>query len=204
MSRNLTYVAFGILLVIGFIVVNSWTQDSGVMVRFLCLTAVGVLFSLYVAILFINLVLPRMVEKGVGVLLDQREDPIVNEEEDDEHRARCLVAQGKYAEAAATYLQVARNNPKECYAWVEASRLYETKLKDYNEAVAVLREAIEAHEWPVDDVAFLMFRMSEVLHKHNNPQHARTVLLKIVEMLPNTPHETHARQKLVSYTREAA
>lgn len=204
MGRNIIYVIVGILLLACFVGVNFWTQNSTAIVRFVSFTAVGVLFSLFVAVLFINLVLPRLVERGVGLLLDQRDEPVVVEDEDDEHRARCLVAQGKYAEAAATYLQVARSNPHECYAWVEASRLYESKLKDYNEAIAVLKEAIEAHEWPLDDVAFLMFRMSDVLHKHNAPQHARTVLMKIVETMPNTPHEAHARQKLVNFNREAA
>ena len=115
------------------------------------------LAGVYVGGLFIMYVLPAITEKATHMVYDSGEmvegDPL--------HDARAAYARGDYEEAIAVYLSVTDGDPYNRLPWVEIAKIQHDNLEDPDASIQTLRNALESHEWPVNDAAYFRGHSSE-------------------------------------------
>lgn len=157
--------------------------------------SVTVLAGLYAGLLFLIFVLPAISE-GISNLMFS--DPGVEPDNDDPMReARALMAQGDYVGALEALRQVVMQEPDNRFAWAELAKVQLTQLDDAEGAEATLTEALESREWPEEDAAFFMFRISEVnLENLDNREKAIKVLRQVCELFPETQFSANATHQL--------
>lgn len=146
-----------------------------------------------IGILFVSHVLPWFANKiTLGMYgSDEKAEP------DPSHQARVLMAQGEWEAAIEAFQIAAEKDPTNRMVWTEIAKIQRQHLLNPPAALATLRQAIEGHDWPVDDVAFLMFRLSEIYDEDfQDRENAGAVLLQIRELFPDTRHAANARTKL--------
>lgn len=116
---------------------------------------------------------------------------------DDSMKAAAKVAQGDYEGAIAEYQKLLRDKPDQCFPIGEIAKIRAEKLGDPQGALDVLRTHLERKEWPVDDAAFLMFRIADI-HADllNDYDAARDMLQQVIASFPNTRHSANAHHKL--------
>ena len=114
--------------------------------------------GLFAAYLFMTFILPVIGDKTSQMILGDNNETV---EEDAFRPARALVAQGEYEEAIVAYRVALIKEPENRMGWTDVAKLYAEKLEQPNLAIATYQEAITAHEWPEDDAAFFLFRISE-------------------------------------------
>jgi hypothetical protein len=81
--------------------------------------------------------------------------------------------------------------------WVEIAKIHRDNLENPVAAIATLREALESHEWEVNDAAYFMFRIAELYDEDlANRETAIEILQQVCSELPETRHSANARHKL--------
>lgn len=116
---------------------------------------------------------------------------------DDKMKAAAKVAQGDYEGAIVEYEKLAKANPEDPYPVAEIAKIHSDRLHDTASALRVLERHLQGHEWPVEDAAFLMFRMADILaEKSHDYDGARQILEEVVANFPNTRHSANAHHRI--------
>jgi tetratricopeptide (TPR) repeat protein len=151
------------------------------------------LAGVYVGIMFVLYALPAITDKATSAVLDSGE--LV--EKDPLHDARAAYARGDYEHAMAVYRSVMDDDPYNRLPWVEIAKIQHDNLEDPEASIATLREALEAHEWPINDAAYFMGRLSDVyLEDLGDQDSCITILQQMIELFPETRHSANATHKL--------
>lgn len=151
------------------------------------------LAGVYVGGLFIMYVLPAITEKATHMVYDSGEmvegDPL--------HDARAAYARGDYEEAIAVYLSVTDGDPYNRLPWVEIAKIQHDNLEDPDASIQTMRNALESHEWPVNDAAYFMGRLAEIyLEDKDDRESSVAILHQMIETFPETRHSANATHKL--------
>jgi tetratricopeptide (TPR) repeat protein len=158
---------------------------QGILLTFLSASLIGILFVSHVLPWFANKITLGMYGS------DEKMEP------DPFHQARVLMAQGEWETAVEAFQSAAEKDPANRMTWTEIAKIQRQHLLNPPAAIATLRQAIEGHDWPVDDVAFLMFRLAEIYEEDfQDRENAGAVLHQIQELFPDTRHSANARTKL--------
>ncbi len=164
-------------------------DDSSAILQLPALMLAGV----YVGVMFVLYVLPAITDKATAAVLDSGE--LV--ESDPLHDARAAYARGDYEHAMAVYRSVMDDDPYNRLPWVEIAKIQHDNLEDSEASVATLREALEAHEWPVNDAAYFMGRLSDIYLEDLNDQESCIMILnQMIEIFPETRHSANATHKI--------
>jgi tetratricopeptide (TPR) repeat protein len=116
---------------------------------------------------------------------------------DESMRAVAKVAQGDYEGAIEEYEKLTRTRPEDPHPVAEIAKIHCDRFHDPLTAIQVLQRHLESREWPVDDAAFLMFRLAEIhSEKRQDYDAARAVLEEVVANFPNTRHSANAHHRL--------
>lgn len=158
---------------------------KGILLTFLTAGLIG--------ILFVTLVLPIIAHRFTHAVYDSGEmvakDPL--------HDAHSLVAQGDYEGAITAFKEAAAKDPLNRLPWVEIAKIQRTSLENPAAAIATLREALESHEWQVNDAAYLLFRLAELYDEdHQDRTTAASIMQQVIDEFPETRHSANARHKL--------
>jgi outer membrane protein assembly factor BamD (BamD/ComL family) len=71
------------------------------------------------------------------------------------------------------------------------------RLHDPQSALQVLSDHLQSKDWPVDDAAFIMFRIADVQQRHlHDFEAARDMLQQVIGNFPNTRHSANAHHKM--------
>ncbi len=147
----------------------------------------------YVGIMFVLYVLPTLTDKATTAVLDSGE--LV--ESDPLHDARAAYARGDYEEAIEVYKTVAENDPYNRLPWIEIAKIQHDNLEDPQAAAKTLEDALESHEWPINDAACFMGKLSDIyLQDLNNPEASIATLNQMIELFPETRHSANATHKI--------
>ena len=118
-------------------------------------------------------------------------------ETDPLHDARAAYARGDYEEAMEVYRNFSSEDPYNRLPWVEIAKIQHDNLEDPVASIATLREALEIHEWPVNDAAYFMGRLSEIYLNDLGDQDSCVMILnQMIELFPETRHSANATHKL--------
>lgn len=111
--------------------------------------------------------------------------------------ALAKLAAGDFEGAIEEYKSVFDDDPLDTHAASEVVRLYCEKLHDPEPAMSFLVEALSIPDRTPEDIAFLSQRMVDVCwnHKHDGI-HARAILIKIAEDMPETREAANAVHRL--------
>ncbi|MEM7146687.1 MAG: hypothetical protein AAF591_16240 [Verrucomicrobiota bacterium] len=114
------------------------------------------------------------------------------------------LAQGDLQGAIDEYKKLIEENPTDRFPVVEAAKIYVERMGDIDGGVAFLEESLNDKDWPVDDAAFLMFRIVDIetAHRENIPR-AKELLTIITQEFENTRHAANAQHKLNELARAA-
>lgn len=116
---------------------------------------------------------------------------------DESMKAAAKVAQGDYEGAISEYEKLAAKNPEDPHPVVEIAKIHSERFHDQATAVNVLQRHLESREWPVDEAAFIMFRIAEIhADKMQDYNTARQILEDIVANFPNTRHSANAHHRI--------
>ncbi len=151
------------------------------------------LAGVYLGILFVMYILPAITDKATSAVLDSNE--LV--ESDPLHDARAAYARGEYELAMEVYQSVTGPDPYNRLPWVEIAKIQHDNLEDPEASIVTLRNALESHEWPVNDAAYFMGRLSEIYATDLNDQKSAIAILnQMIELFPETRHSANATHKL--------
>lgn len=161
------------------------TSLTGIMLAFLTAGLVGVVFVVDI--------LPLLAHRFTHAVYDSGEEV----EEDVMHDARAKLAQGEYEDAISAFRDAAAKDPTNRIPWVEIAKVQREHLSDPAGAVATLREAIEQHDWQVNDAAYLMFRLAETYDEAlGDRTSAVAIMQQVVDQFPETRHSANAKHRL--------
>ena len=147
----------------------------------------------YLGIMFVLYVLPAITDKATTAVLDSGE--LV--EKDPLHDARAAYARGDYEDAMAVYRSVAEEDPYNRLPWVEIAKIQHDNLEDPEAAIATLREALEKHDWAINDAGYFMGRLADIyLEDLEDLESSVSILNQMVELFPETRHSANATHKL--------
>lgn len=192
MSKKIVHVI--IFLIVAGVVITTFSNtdskdDTSAVMQLPALMLAGV----YVGIMFVLYVLPTITDKATSAVLDSGE--LV--EKDPLHDARAAYARGDYQVAMEVYRNFSSEDPYNRLPWVEIAKIQHDNLEDPEASVATLREALESHEWPINDAAYFMGRLSEIYLDDLGDQEACvTILNQMIELFPETRHFANATHKL--------
>jgi hypothetical protein len=107
------------------------------------------------------------------------------------------LAQGDLEGAIAEYKKLIDEHPTDRFPVVEASKIYVERMGDADAGIAFLEESLNDKDWPIDDAAFLMFRLIDIetTHRQDTPR-AKELLTVITTEFENTRHAANAQHKL--------
>jgi len=158
---------------------------NGILLAFLSAGVVG--------IFFVFQILPAIAHRFTHAIYDSAEMV----EQDPMHDARSLFAQGEYEASIEAFREAADNDPMNRFPWVEIAKIQRDHLHQPQAAVVTLQEALEAHEWEVNDAAYFMFRLAELYDEDlDNRNIAAQILEQVCLEFPETRHAANARHKL--------
>lgn len=158
---------------------------KGILLAFLSAGLVG--------IVFVTQVLPIIAQKLTHAVYDSSEEV----EPDAFHTARVLMAQGEWEDAIDAFKTAAEENPSNRMPWVEIAKIQKVYLEDPAAAVETLRDAVESHEWEINDAAYLMFRLAELYDEDMQDRGAAVAIMEqVMEQFPESRHSANARTKL--------
>lgn len=116
---------------------------------------------------------------------------------DDAMRAAAKLAQGDYEGAIEEYEKLAKAHPEDPHPVAEIAKIHSDRFHDHHTAIKVLRSHLQNREWPVDDAAFLMFRIADIhADKLHDYDAARGLLEEVVANFPNTRHSANAHHRI--------
>lgn len=156
---------------------------------------VTLMAGLYAGLLFVVYVLPLLSDAVARfVYSDPGNRPEIK---DSMHDARSFMEQGEYGEAVKELRRVVAQEPENRMALLQLAKIQAEQLEDPDAAVESLRLGLEQREWPHEDAAFLMFRISEIhLEKRSDHAAAVSVLQQICEIFPESRHSANAVHQL--------
>jgi tetratricopeptide (TPR) repeat protein len=118
-------------------------------------------------------------------------------EQDDMMKAAACISQGNYEGAIGHYEKMLEEKPEDPFPVAEIAKLQAERLHDPQAALNTLSGHLQSRDWPVDDAAFLMFRIAEVnmsqLHDYGQ---ARDMLEQVIGNFPGTRHSANAYHKI--------
>jgi tetratricopeptide (TPR) repeat protein len=180
-----------ITALIVLLVVGGWEllKDSNDGVRFLFIVIVGVAGGIFV----VKYVIPWLGD-SIGESVYSSGEEVTT---DAAVRAAACIAQGDYEGAIDEYNGMLRDKPDDPYPLSEIAKIYAEKLNNPDQAILFLQGHLEAKEWPVDDAAFIMFRLVEVYADvKGDYQMAHDLLEEVIANFPNTRHSANAHHRL--------
>lgn len=186
--HGLIFLAVAGLVAATFINTDSKDDDSAIYQL-----PVLILAGVYAGIMFVLYVLPSLTDKATSAVLDSNEMV----EDDPLHDARAAYARGDYQEAMSVYLSVTHTDPYNRLPWVEIAKIQHDNLEDPDAAIQTLRNALESHDWSVNDAAYFMGRIAD-LYVQDKEDHnsAISIYQQMVELFPETRHSANATHKL--------
>lgn len=118
-------------------------------------------------------------------------------EQDEMTKAAACIATGDYAGAIEHYEKMLEDKPDDPFPVAEIAKVHAERLHDPQAALRALEEHLQSKDWPVDDAAFIMFRIADVhlTHRHDF-ETARDMLEQIIGNFPNTRHSANAHHKM--------
>jgi tetratricopeptide (TPR) repeat protein len=118
-------------------------------------------------------------------------------EQDHMTKAAARIAQGDYPGAIEQYESMLSEKPDDPFPVAEIAKIHAERLRDPQKALQVLEENLQSKDWPVDDAAFIMFRIADVhlTHRHDF-ETARDMLEQIIGNFPNTRHSANAHHRM--------
>ena len=180
---------------IAFLVFRTYTTHSAEAAED-ALSRLGVtaLAGLYLGYLAVTYILPALSEKASDFVYSDTQEVV---EQDSLHDARALMAQGDYEGALVGYRAAVTKEPENRLAWTDMAKIYADKLEQPTMAIETYREAHANHEWPVEDAAFFLFRISEwQIDECEDRDACVATLEQIREAFPETRHSANAMQQL--------
>jgi tetratricopeptide (TPR) repeat protein len=118
-------------------------------------------------------------------------------EQDEMTKAAASIAQGDYQGAIEHYEKMLEDKPDDPFPVAEIAKVYAERLRDPRAALKALEDHLQSREWPVDDAAFIMFRIADVHLTHlHDFETARDMLEQIVGNFPNTRHSANAHHRI--------
>lgn len=117
-------------------------------------------------------------------------------EQDDMTKAAACIAQGDYEGAIKHYEKMLEDTPNDPFPVAEIAKVYAERLRNPQAALKALEEHLQSKDWPVDDAAFIMFRIADLhLTQRHDFETARDMLEQIISNFPNTRHSANAHHK---------
>lgn len=157
----------------------------------------AVLSAGLVGTFFVVQILPVFVQRATHAVYDSGEML----EKDVMHDARSLLAQGEYQASIDAFRTAADQEPTNRLPWVEIAKIYKDHLHQPVAAVETLRQALENHEWPVNDAAYLLFRLAELYDECLGDRNsAIAIMQQVIDQFPSTRHSANARHKLMEWS----
>ena len=118
-------------------------------------------------------------------------------EQDHMTKAAARIAQGDYQGAIEHYEKMLEDKPDDPFPVAEIAKVYAERLRDPQAALNALEEHLQSKDWPVDDAAFIMFRIADVHLTHRYDfETARDMLEQIIGNFPNTRHSANAHHRM--------
>lgn len=118
-------------------------------------------------------------------------------EQDEMTKAAACIAQGDYPGAIEHYEKMLEDKPDDPFPVAEIAKVHAERLHDPQAALRALEEHLQSKDWPVDDAAFIMFRIADVhlTHRHDY-ETARDMLEQVIGNFPNTRHSANAHHRM--------
>jgi tetratricopeptide (TPR) repeat protein len=117
-------------------------------------------------------------------------------EQDEMTKAAASIAQGDYKGAIEHYEKMLEDKPTDPFPVAEIAKVYAERLHEPQAALKALEEHLQSKDWPVDDAAFIMFRIADVHLTHRRDFEAtRDMLEQIIGNFPSTRHSANAYHK---------
>ena len=118
-------------------------------------------------------------------------------EQDEMTKAAAKIAQGDYQGAIEHYEKMLQDKPDDPFPVAEIAKVHAERLRNPQAALKALEEHLQSKDWPVDDAAFIMFRIADVhlTHRHDF-ETARDMLEQIISNFPNTRHSANAHHRM--------
>ncbi len=118
-------------------------------------------------------------------------------EQDEMTKAAACIATGDYAGAISHYEKMLEDKPDDPFPVAEIAKVHAERLHDPQAALQALEEHLQSKDWPVDDAAFIMFRIADVhlTHRHDF-ESSRDMLEQVIGNFPNTRHSANAHHKM--------
>jgi tetratricopeptide (TPR) repeat protein len=118
-------------------------------------------------------------------------------EQDEMTKAAAKIAQGDYQGALAHYEKMLEDKPDDPFPVAEIAKVHAERLRNPQAALKALEEHLQSKDWPVDDAAFIMFRIADVhlTHRHDYDA-ARDMLEQVISNFPNTRHSANAHHRM--------
>jgi len=118
-------------------------------------------------------------------------------EQDEMTKAAACISQGDYDGAISHYEKMLEEKPDDPFPVAEIAKVHAERLHDPHAALAVLAEHLQSKDWPVDDAAFIMFRMADVHLTHlHDFEASHDMLQQVIANFPNTRHSANANHKI--------
>ncbi|WP_395743297.1 tol-pal system YbgF family protein [Prosthecobacter sp.] len=118
-------------------------------------------------------------------------------EQDHMTKAAARIAQGDYQGAIEHYEKMLEDKPDDPFPVAEIAKVYAERMHDPQAALKALEDHLQSKDWPVDDAAFIMFRIADVhLTQRHDFETARDMLEQIIGNFPNTRHSANAHHRM--------
>lgn len=118
-------------------------------------------------------------------------------EQDAMTKAAACISQGNYQGAIGHYEKMLEEKPDDPFPVAEIAKIQAERLHHAEAALEVLSKHLQSRDWPVDDAAFLMFRISDVYMTHMHDfAAARDMLQQVIGHFPNSRHGANAHHKI--------
>lgn len=191
MVKGIIFGILGIGIIALCIIVFDGPANIDNMIQYIGTCVVA---AIYLGLLFVVYILPAMSDKVAASMLGDSNETA---EQDPMHTARALLAQGEYEDAIVAYREVTVKDPMNRMPWVDIAKIYETNLESPQMALETLKEAVQSHEWEIDDAAFFLFRIAEMQEAMPEEQVAyQETLNVIIQTFPETRHSANAMHLL--------
>ncbi len=118
-------------------------------------------------------------------------------EQDEMTKAAACISQGDYHGAIGHYEKMLEEKPDDPFPVAEIAKVHAERLHDPASALQALSEHLQSKDWPVDDAAFIMFRIADLhlTHRHDFDA-SRDMLEQVIGNFPNTRHSANAHHKM--------
>lgn len=118
-------------------------------------------------------------------------------EQDEMTKAAACIAQGDYEGAIGHYEKMLDDKPDDPFPVAEIAKVHAERLHDPQAALQTLEDHLQSKDWPVDDAAFIMFRIADVHLTHlHDFERAHDILQQVIANFPNTRHSANANHKI--------